>query len=61
MADQVQAGNTAKGVNDVVRDPIAEIFLFRIAALIVERKNGHRLGIQWLGADFTLADISRHR
>jgi hypothetical protein len=47
MADHVQAGNTAKSVNDVVRDPVAEIALFRIVALINWRKNGYCLWVQW--------------
>jgi hypothetical protein len=47
MADHIQTGNAAKGVNDVVRDPLAEIVLFRISALIVERKNCYGLRVQW--------------
>jgi hypothetical protein len=48
-------------VNDIVREPIAKIPVFRIGALIVERENGYRLRVQWKcfrrGADFTLADV----
>jgi hypothetical protein len=46
VANHIQTRNTAKGVYDVIGDPIAEILLLRIGAQVGQRENGYRLAVQ---------------